>query len=115
MLSIRFYIRLILVVLAVTVIVGYTLLEARSLFERNNLVIENPANGAILEREMTNIEGRARNVASISVNGLPVFVDEDGYFAVPYLAAPGYNIVQVALRDKFGRVEKKTVQFIYKK
>jgi hypothetical protein len=112
--SIRFYIKLISVVLVVVLLVGYTLLEAQNLFKRNNLTITNPDNGATLDKPLVNITGQARNVTSISLNGLPVFVDEDGNFEVPYVLAEGYNVVEVALKDKFGRVEKKTVELIYK-
>src|SRR3989344_6940155 len=104
--SIRFYIKLAAIAIAATVIIGYSILEARSLFDRDNLIITNPPNGSTLGQELINIEGQASNVASISINGLPLFVDEDGNFTAPYIMAPGYNIIEVALKDKFGRVEK---------
>ena len=113
--SIRFYIKFTIILAAVVGIASYSLIEARSLFERNNLMIEKPENASVVDEKMLNIIGRARNVADISVNGLPVFVDESGYFAVPYIASEGYNIVEVALKDKFGRVDKKTVEIVYKK
>jgi hypothetical protein len=111
---IRFYIKLSAIIISVIAIAGYAILESRYFLRRSNITVGSPMHGLTLTNPVLNIEGQAFNVADISVNGLPIFVDEKGFFSTPTILAPGYSVIEVALKNKFGKLEKQRLEVIYK-
>jgi len=89
-------------------VLGYGLFEARRLIEGPIITLQNPQNGAALAGSLIHISGRAQNVAFFSINGAQAFVDQNGNFDEALAPAPGYTVITVSGRDRFGRVSTKT-------
>jgi len=106
---------IILVVILVTSIAGYSYYQARNLIKGPQLVIHNPPDGTTLDNPLVKISGSARNIAYISLNNRQIFVDNEGNFNEELLLAPGYNIWKVEAKDKFGRVVSKRIELVLRK
>ena len=59
------------------------------------------------------IEGHAEHIASLSMNGHPISVTEDGYFEEPYLLAPGINRIILDAEDTYGQTRQEVVRIVY--
>lgn len=105
--SIRTYVT---VILAVCLFV-YSVYQARNLITGPELSINFPAEGFHTSEALVAVEGKARNVSFISLNGKQIFVDDRGIFKEKLVAAPGYNIITVVSRDRFGRMKEETVHY----
>ncbi len=59
------------------------------------------------------IEGTAERIATLSMNGAPISVTEDGSFQEPYLLAPGLNRVVFDAEDKYGNTRQEVLQIYF--
>jgi hypothetical protein len=93
---------------AFAVIAGYTLLAAFPFLEGPSLTIapmqENTGT--------TMVSGKTSRVSYLSINGLPVALNEDGSFLVERAFPAGYTAVTVAATDRFGRTLTKALTFV---
>jgi len=60
------------------------------------------------------LHGTAANVAFISLNDNPIYIDESGRFNENLLLYPGYNIIKLYGKDKFGKTLTRLVEITYK-
>ena len=89
-------------------VIGYGLYQMRNLISGPLIVVDSPINGSSLTSSLVTIRGHARQVAKLFLNGAPLTPDHTGRFESQLLLAAGYNIIQLAGEDRFGRrVEKK--------
>jgi hypothetical protein len=95
-------------------IIGYSLFQAWKLISGPIIDIYTPQNGATYSQTLIEISGRARNVAYINLNGRKIFTDKNGYFKEQLLLSPGYNILKLDARDKFGTYTEKKLELILK-
>lgn len=84
-------------------VLSYGLFEARRYLAGPELVIETPAQGALLHGGAVEVRGIARNISFISLNDRQIYVDETGAFSETITPPPGYTVVTVAVRDRFNR------------
>ncbi len=64
------------------------------------------------ERIIT-LEGQARNIAKITLNGRQIFTDPTGNFAEALVLENGYTIATIAATDRYGRTTTLTRPFMY--
>lgn len=91
-------------------IVGYGLFNARNLLMGPIIEIWSPTAEAKTDETMITIKGRARNIAAISLNERPIFIDPDGIFQEKLLLSPGFNIIEIKARDRFKQEKVETVR-----
>lgn len=101
-----------LLILFFALLISYALYEARFLILGPQVKITYPQNGAVLDSKVLNLEGRASNIAWISLNGRQIYVDEEGHFSEKLIAPAGISIISVTARDRFGRETEKRVQVL---
>ena len=97
------------------IVLGYGYFEARNIINGPQISIKNPQNGMTLDNPLVTIMGSARNVAFISLNDRQIYVDDKGYFDEPILLSPGYNMIRLNVKDKFGRSRQNILELVYKK
>lgn len=95
-------------------VILYALFQARFLILGPRVRISSPANGAVVEAGAITVEGRAGNVAWISMQGRQIYVDENGLFQEKLIAPSGPSIITVSARDRFGRETTKRVEILAK-
>jgi hypothetical protein len=77
------------------------------------------ANGAPLPTDatMTNsildITGVAKNAVFLSLDDREISIDQMGDFNETIALLPGYNIISIKARDKFGKTDEKDYQLMY--
>src|SRR5687767_372728 len=108
------HIRITLISLLVLIVIGYSLFQAWKLIRGPVIEIYTPQNGATYNQSLIEIEGKARNISYINLNGRPIFTDKEGYFQEKLLLYPGYNIIKLEASDKFKNRTEKVLELILK-
>lgn len=67
------------------------------------------ADGSTVDSTFIPITGTTKHAQQISINGRIIGVDRQGNFSDGVILSPGYNIVEVAETDRFGK--RKTVAY----
>ncbi len=92
-------------------ILGYGLFEGRKLILGPQITILSPLNGSATSSRDVLISGKAYNIAFLSIDNSPAYVDTAGYFSEVISPPPGYSVLTVAAKDRFGRTVSKVVDF----
>ena len=93
---------------------GYGLFQAHKYIEGPVVAIDSPQNGVTYNSPLIEVEGHTKNVAYLTLDGRQIFTDTSGRFDEKLLLSPGYTILTLVARDKFGKVVSKQVQLILK-
>jgi hypothetical protein len=62
-----------------------------------------PLSGASVSSQTVSVRGQALRVSNLSLNGMPVSVDEQGNFDEQIIVFPGINKLTLSANDQFGR------------
>lgn len=108
------YLKIVVGILFAGIVLSYTYFQTRNLIDGPIISITAPTNGATLSESLIAIEGEAHNITHISINDRQIFVNEMGNFREQLLLPYGYTIITIKARDKFGRLEHKTLELVYK-
>ena len=100
-----------LIALAVVLVLGYGLFEARRLLQGPEITITSPAAGSATSSTLVTIEGTAQNISFLTINDAPAYTDASGKFALTLSPPAGYTVFTVAAVDRFGRRAAKQVAF----
>jgi len=99
---------------AVLVVIGYGFLKAKLFLEGPQVLVATPVDGMVVNDPLITINGTAKNIAHLTLDGGKIFTDEAGVFSESRLLSYGYNTVTVSASDKFGRNAEKTLRIMYK-
>jgi len=92
----------------------YGLYKAKNFLGGPQITLKEPQNGQVFQGSYIKVAGQAKNIASIFLNGKSIFIDETGLFNENLLLARGYNIMEVKVVDKFGRIIKEQREVVLK-
>ena len=92
---------------------GFVYFNMKDLIFGAPLVIKTAQDGATLSEGLLPIHGTARHARTVLINGRSIFTDREGNFADGVVLSPGYNVVEVTLRDQFGKEKVKTYHLVY--
>jgi hypothetical protein len=95
-------------------IIGYGIFQFRHILLGPQIIVETPINGSTLSTPLITIQGSARDVVFLELNGRPIFVDEQYLFNEKLLLFYGYNILTLRARDRFNRETEQTIELVYK-
>ena len=98
---------------AIAIVVGYGAFRAKNLAEGPVLAIASPTDGTATNDSLVDIQGTAKNISFLTLDGNKIFTDQTGAYDEKILLSPGYNIVTLEARDRFGRIATKTLQLTY--
>ena len=85
------------------IILGYGYLKTRDLFRGVKLTVETLEDGQIVNNPVLLLKGSAKKAVYLSINDREIFLTPDENFQDSLLLLPGYNIITLKARDKFGR------------
>jgi|GEM_PF-822353 len=94
---------------AVIILLGYGLFEARRLIEGPRISIASPRDGSAVAGPIVHVKGSADNAAFFTVNDTQSFIDENGQFDKAFSPPPGYTVLTVRAKDRFGRIASKSI------
>jgi len=78
------------------------------------IIVQTPLNGAVVLSTTIPIEGTAKNISKISINGRQISIDQKGIFKDRLVIAKGYNIITVVGIDRFGKVKEVELEVVRK-
>ena len=105
--------RIVITIIIIGIIGGYTAYETRGFTAGPSLTITTPENGARFTDPKVTLTGETERVSHITLNGNDIFIDTTGRFEETLLLFPGYNIITVHVEDRFGRTETKKLELGY--
>lgn len=90
-------------------LVGY---NVRDILFGTPLRVSVAKDGATLDDVFLPLSGSAGHAREILINGRMVATDRNGKFSDAIILSPGYNIVEVALKDRFGNTDTRTYHWV---
>lgn len=109
----RFYIKAIGLTLLFGSLSVYGIFTARHLIEGPIITVTSPANGALVGNSLVEIQGNVQNISFITLNDRQIYADEKGNFKEKLLLYPGYSIMKLYAKDRFGREITKGLSLVY--
>ncbi len=95
--------------IAVFTLVGYNIKDR---VFGSPLAVTTVSDGTTLSTPFLSVTGIAKHARELLINGRSVAIDRTGRFEDQVLLSPGYNIVEVAQRDQFGKSRVKTYHVV---
>ena len=100
-----------LIIVALVLIAGYGLFEARRIIEGPRLTIDAPLDGSATSTSLVTIVGHVENISFLTINAHAASADEQGRFVYRYSPPVGYTVATVLATDRFGRRTEKRISF----
>ena len=72
----------------------------------------NLTDGITVTDNIIKIAGNAKNAVNLNLNGREISIDQEGNFKETIALLPGYNIINIKARDKFGYMDEKNFRLI---
>ena len=104
--------RNILIVLVICVIGGYAGFQSKKIISGPQITIQNPKSTSA-NSSAVDVQGIVKNVSVVTLNDRLIPIDEAGNFKEKILLYPGYNVIKVEAKDKFGASVTKELQVVY--
>ena len=108
----KIIIRNFLIIFVVCVIIGYSGFQSTKIISGPKITIQTPtttnANDSAVD-----VAGIVKNVSVVTLNDRLIPIDEAGQFKEKVLLYPGYNIIKLEAKDKFGASVTKELQVVY--
>lgn len=99
----------------VLALAGYIYFQTRSLTEGPIIEVAEPINGSLIVDSTITIEGKAKNISWLSLNGKTTYTNEEGTFSKKHALLPGLNVITIEAGDKYGKRDKKDIWVFHKR
>lgn len=100
---------IIAIIISVVGLIGYNVRDA---VFGTPLEVVAAKNGSKLTDNFVPLTGVARQAKELLINGRSIDLDRNGNFNDAIILSTGYNIVEIALKDRFGKTETKTYHWV---
>lgn len=97
-------------VLAVAFII-YVLFQARFLLAGPQIFMTTLPTAS--EERLVILEGQAKNIIRMSLNGRQIYTDKNGHFKEALVLENGYTVATLQAEDRYGRITKHTEEFVF--
>ncbi len=111
-LTLRNFLGYIGIISLVLLFTGYSLFQARFLIKGPGIELFTEAH-VVQDSRIVTLEGRADNIAGMTLNGRAIYTDESGYFKETVVLENGYTVTTLRAQDRYGRTTTKTRSFVY--
>lgn len=96
-------------IVAITVLVAHNTKDA---IFGTTLSVREIKDGTTVTTAFMPLHGSARHASELRINGREVAFDRSGAFSDGVLLSPGYNILDIAVTDKFGKHSTKSYRIV---
>ncbi len=69
--------------------------------------------GAKFANPALKLQGNAKNAVKLTLNGREITINEQGDFNETLVLLPGYNIINIIAKDKFGYIDEKNYKLMH--
>ena len=73
----------------------------------------NIVDGATSTESVIKITGNAKHAVLLSIDNREISIDQNGDFSEDLALLPGYNIITIVAKDKFGHIDQKDYKLIF--
>ncbi len=94
---------------AIACIVFYNTKDA---FIGAKLSLHSALDGTTVQEAFLPISGSAKHAIALQINGRPVAIDTSGVFHDGALLSPGYNIIEITEKDRFGKEKRRVLHVV---
>lgn len=88
-------------------------------YAKINFIVKGVEIKATVERSadssLVQIKGNAENSILLSLNGREIFIDEDGNFSETVGLLPGFSVISLEAKDKFGKSAEQKFSLVQEK
>lgn len=98
--------------LGIVAVFGLVFYNTKDIFLGAPLSVVTVKDGTTVTESFLPISGVAKNSSSVSINGRVVAVAKDGAFSDGVVLSPGYNIIEIAEQDRFGKEKHKIFHLV---
>ncbi len=112
-LELRSFLKLVSLTLVALVILGYVAFQARFLIIGPVVHLTTETKPIYNERTIE-IAGQAENITDLTINGRPIYTNENGAFSEQLVLENGYTIMTIRAHDRYGRETTLTRSFVYR-
>ena len=95
------------------IIILYAFFRSKDLIFGVKIKNVNIVDGAKITESVLNVTGNARNAVNLTLDGREISVDQDGNFSETIALLPGYNVVDIRAKDKFGKSDEKIYKLMH--
>ncbi len=88
-------------------IIIYAFFRSKDLIFGVKIQNVNLADGTKIENSIVNLKGNAKNATELLLDGREISIDDNGDWNETIALLPGYNIVSIEAKDKFGGSDEK--------
>ena len=100
--------------IVLTIVLLYAYARSEPFVRGPRITITSPLSGETLHTQSVIIHGNIERASHIALNGRQVYTNESGALTEEMLLAEGYNIFEISAEDRFGRIEEKKLEIVYK-
>ena len=101
------------IVLLFLFIIIYAFFRSKNLIFGVQIKDVNLVNGAKVTESIQKITGNAKNAIDVTLDDREISIDQQGNFNETISLLPGYNVINIKAKDKFGNSDEKNYQLIY--
>ena len=101
-----------ILIIAVASILGVIGYDTKDLIFGAPFSIKTASDGSTLSDSFLPISGTTKHTATVEINGRILAVDKSGVFSDGVVLSPGYNIVEITQKDRFGKEKRKVVHLV---
>ncbi len=94
-------------------IILYAFFRSQDLIFGVEITNVNLVDGAKVTDPIIEVKGNAKNAIHLTLNGREISIDQTGNFDETIALLPGYNIITILAKDKFGNVDEKDYKLMY--
>jgi hypothetical protein len=94
-------------------IIGYAIFSSKNLIFGVKIKNVNIKDGEQVSEKLLKISGNAKNAVDLTLNGQKIWIDPQGDFKESIVLLPGFNIINLEAKDKFGNSDKKNYQLVH--
>jgi len=105
--------RILLLIILFLFIIIYAFFRSKDLIFGVKIKNVNLNNGVKVTENIQKITGNAKNAIGLTLNDREISIDQQGNFNETISLLPGYNIINIKAKDKFGNSDEKNYQLIY--
>lgn len=100
------------IALAVCLVAGYTLFQARFLLTGPTITFIHEAQ-TVQHEHVVRLEGTAKNIVKLELNGRQIYTDKKGHFKESLVLENGYTKATIQVYDRYGRMRSYKKEFVY--
>ena len=94
-------------------IIIYAFFRSKDLILGVKISNVNIMDGAKVANNVLQVTGNAKNAVNLTLNGREISIDQEGNFNETIALLPGYNIINITAKDKFGYSDEKNYKIMY--